>query len=636
LATLTAPVGRTTEFSTRRGQRWLLALVFTLFAVIYVGAMFSPALQDDADSTHAEAAREMLVKGDYVTLHVNGIRYLEKAPLMYWAVAFSYRVFGVNEFATHLPTTLSMLFLVWLAIHWGRRAFDPRTGTCAGLFITTTAGYFLFTRILIPEAILSALIAASMYLVATALSSSDRKQQAWRWYGAYACLALAVLTKGLLAIVIIGGTLFWYAIVSGEWRRWREFRLATGLLLFVAIAAPWHILAGLRNPGFFWFYFVNEHFLRFIGKRYPVDYNKLPATLYWSLHLVWLFPWSLYLPVLIRRMWRERTSLRRDFPQGLKPASFANVIGTAKAVPFPDLAWRTRLLCATWAIVLLVFFAFSTNQEYYTFPAYFPIVLLIAWGIATAETSADLAPPDELRSRTWLGPCAAALAFVCLAGSGVLIVGLWSSRHLPYVSDIGTVLAATNLEENTLSMGHMLSLTGQSFAALRLPAIIAAIALGIGPALAFLFRLRRRHLQATLATALAIAALLIAAHIALIRFDPYLSSKRLAQTIAHELKPSDRVMIYGDQAFGSSLLFYLRRPIELVNGRTTSMWFGSTYPDAPKIFLDDAGLRAAWNSGSRIFLYVPQHQLKRVARVLPEKKYVVAESSGRIVYSNRP
>jgi hypothetical protein len=346
-----------------------------------------------------------------------------------------------------------------------------------------------------------------------------------------------------------------------------------------------------------------------------VDYNKLPASLYWTLHLVWLFPWSLYLPVAVRRMMRERRPI----------------------VPSDrNLAWRTRLLCTTWAIVLLVFFAFSTNQEYYTFPAYFPILLLIAWGVAgQEEDAASVAKAVSSRARV-IAWCAAAVAFVCLAASIVLIAGLWSSRKLPYVSDIGTVLAATNLQENTLSMGHMLSLTGQSFAALRLPAIVAAIALGIGPVLAFVLRLRRKHVEGTIITAVAIAALLIAAHIALIRFDPYLSSKRLAQVIGRELKPADRIMIYGDQAFGSSLLFYLRRPIELVNGRTTSMWFGSTYPDAPKIFLDDNALRQAWASGTRVFLYVPQHQLKRVARVLPEEKYVVGESSGRIVYSNRP
>src|SRR5438477_9497766 len=99
----------------RTASYWVLALVF---AAVYLGSLFSPALLDDADSTHAEAAREMFVSGDYVTLHVNGVRYLEKAPLPYWLVALSYRIFGVNEFASRLPMTLSVLLLGVLAVIW--------------------------------------------------------------------------------------------------------------------------------------------------------------------------------------------------------------------------------------------------------------------------------------------------------------------------------------------------------------------------------------------------------------------------------------------------------------------------------------------------------------------------------------
>ena len=113
--------------------KFIIVGVLLLFAVVYVGSLFSPGLQDDADSTHAEAAREMLVTHDYVTLKVNGNRYLEKAPLMYWVVALCYFCFGVNEFAAHLPVALSMLLLVLLAMRWGRRAFGDRAAIYAGI-----------------------------------------------------------------------------------------------------------------------------------------------------------------------------------------------------------------------------------------------------------------------------------------------------------------------------------------------------------------------------------------------------------------------------------------------------------------------------------------------------------------------
>jgi hypothetical protein len=161
------------------------------------------------------------------------------------------------------------------------------------------------------------------------------------------------------------------------------------------------------------------------------------------------------------------------------------------------------------------------------------------------------------------------------------------------------------------------------------------VALLLAPPLSFLLRIRRRHYSATWALGAGMAIFLVAAHIALGRFGPYLSSRDLAQQIAAKAHPEDRVMIYGDQAFGSSLLFYLHRPIELVEGRTTSMWFGSTFPDAPKIYFTDADLQRDWASKQRVFLFVPPHLKDKVDSLLPYR-VVVAEISGKYVYSNRP
>jgi 4-amino-4-deoxy-L-arabinose transferase-like glycosyltransferase len=585
-----------------------VVFVLCLFAAVYFGSAFTPGLQDDADATHAEAAREMYVTHDFVTLKINGNRYLEKAPLMYWLIASSYAVFGVNEFAARVPTMLAILGLTLLAMKWGRRAFGDRAAIYAGMFVATTVGYYLFSRVLIPEAVLSLFIAGSFYCFLTALEDG----KPWQWYGGYACLALAVLTKGLLALVVVGFAMLLFLAVSGEWRRWREFRITTGLLLFFAIATPWHVLAGLRNPHFFWFYFVNEHFMRFLGKRIPKDYNKQENSLYWTLHMVWLFPWSLYLPIALRHPIADWMARRKQ--------------GAVRAKSPDTFRTRTRLVCFIWAAVTLVFFSFSTNQEYYTFPAYFPILLLIAGELVSEEKNGP---------RRWLLWTSGAMVLIGTAIAVVLTAGLWSSRHLPFVPDIGTVLAKPDLQADTLSMGHFLELTGDSFAALRLPAIMAAIVLLIGPALALSFRARRRDVASTWALAVTMGLFLIAAHIALVRFDPYLGSKVIAEDITRELRADDHVVIYGDQAFGSSLLFYLRRPIELVNGRTTSMWWGSTYADAPKIFIDDAELQREWNSPTRVFLFVPQHERAHVENAIPGQKFVVSEHSGKIVYSNR-
>jgi hypothetical protein len=256
--------------------------------------------------------------------------------------------------------------------------------------------------------------------------------------------------------------------------------------------------------------------------------------------------------------------------------------------------------------------------------------MLIADGVARCEWSDCQSVP-----KGWLRVSSAILAVVGVAAAIVLLALLWQSRHLPFEADIGNVLAKHDMSADTLSTSHILDLSHESFAALRLPAVLAAVTLLTAPVLSFLVRLRRRHYVATWATALGMTLFLIAAHIAFGRFGPYLSSRDLAQKIAAQEHPGDRVMIYGDQAFGSSLLFYLHAPIKLVEGRTTSMWFGSTFPDAPQIYLTNADLQRDWSGNNRIFLFVPAHLKAKVDSLLPNRM-VVAEESGKYVYSNRP
>jgi 4-amino-4-deoxy-L-arabinose transferase-like glycosyltransferase len=282
-------------------RAWVLLVA--VFLAVHVAALFSPSLLDDADAAHAQVARHIAVSGDWVTFQIDGIRYLEKAPLPYWIVALDYRLFGFNVFATHLPMALSMLGCAALAWVWARRAYGERAAFYAALGLLTCVGGFLFTRVFIPEAMLTLLTALALYCLLTGLE--DRSPL--KIYGMWVSLALGLLTKGLVTPVFFLAAAVPYLLLTGLWRRWRELRFFTGILLFLAIAAPWHILAGLRNPdqghpvgnipsagnvhGFFYFYFVNEHLLRFLGTRYPHDYNKLPGILYWSLHLVWLGPW---------------------------------------------------------------------------------------------------------------------------------------------------------------------------------------------------------------------------------------------------------------------------------------------------------------------------------------------------------
>ena len=609
-------------------RAWTLLLL--VFAAVHLAALFSPPLLDDADATHASAAQQMALSGDWVTLKVDGIRYLEKPPLPYWLAAADYHLFGYNVFATHLPLTLGVLGLAILAWMWGRRAYGERTAFYAALGILTSVGVFLFTRIFIPEVLLTFLLAFALYNFLVGLE--DRKP--FRLYLTWAALALAMLAKGLVAPVFFFLAVVPYLLLTGDWRRWRQMRLFSGVLLFLAIAAPWHILAGLRNPGaghpvgnlpspgnvhgFFYFYFINEQVLRFLGKRYPVDYNKLPFVLYWSLHLVWLFPWSIYLPVVLRRAWVGRG----QWVSGLRLARYSF---TARAMLFRD---RTTWLLAIYAAVILIFFSLSTNQEYYTFPVYFPLLLLTAYALASEEAG---------KVSRWLTGAQAALALIGIAASVTLGYGLWSSRGLPSGSDIGALLAHRDVAGYTLSMSHVFDLTGQSFAALRLPAGLAAAGLLLGPIMAWILRRQRHDFEATVSVAFTSAVFLIAAHIALVRFEPMLSSHAMADTINHIDKRGDATLIlYGDVADGSSLLFYTRRPALLVNGRVSSVLWGSNYPDAPHVLISDSDLLALWGTGPRRFLFVPGDVHSHVAALLGSRAYLLQELSDKALYTDRP
>jgi 4-amino-4-deoxy-L-arabinose transferase-like glycosyltransferase len=651
-------------FSTPRKAWALLLLVFT---AVYFAALFSPALLDDADASHAQAAQHILSSGNWVTLYVDGIRYLEKPPLPYWMAAVDYTLFGQNVFATHLPMALGVLGCAILVWFWARRAWGDRAAFYAALGLFTSVGVFLFTRFFIPESILTFFEILALWCFLTGLE--DRKPL--RLYIAYASIALALLAKGLIAPVFFVAALVPYLAITGEWRRWREFRFFTGLLVFLAIGAPWHILCGLANPdhghpvgnvphpgsvhGFFYFYFINEHFLRFLGKRYPDDYNRQPWFAFWLGQLVWIFPWSLFLPLVLRRAWRNRHLFLSDLRykstntiQFLDPnLSAAESSSLAARLRFRA---RTSLLLTLYAGFILVFFSISTNQEYYTWPIYPAAIMLIAGGLAVVEQSSGA---GRSASR-WLSAAHFLFFLLGLLAAAALSFGLWESRHLPYISDIGTLMAHRDVGGYTLSLSHFFDITGNAFAALRLPAVIAAIAFLLGPLAAWL--LRRRHaVESTVTVALTMATILIAAHIALARFQPMLSSKTMAETInritAEPSNADTQFMIYGDQSEASSVVFYTHRPALLVHGKTwyfqpgkedhgelfgSSMIWGSCYPDAPHIFLSDQDLLHLWGVGPRHILFVPRKFHAHVKRLLGNRLFEIQQLSDKTLYTDRP
>jgi 4-amino-4-deoxy-L-arabinose transferase-like glycosyltransferase len=643
------------------------ALLAAIFAAVQLAALFTPPLLDDADASHAEAAQHMAESGNWITLHVNGIRYLEKPPLPYWLDATLYRIFGQNAFATHLPNALALLGCAILGWLWADRAWGRRAAYYAALGILTAIGPFLYTRFAIPEALLSFFLLFALYSFLTGMES----RRPTRFYAMWAALALATLTKGLIAPVFFAGAVIPLLLLSGQWRRWRQFKPFSGILLYLAIAAPWHILCGLANPdqgnpignhptpghvhGFWYFYFVNEHFLRFLGQRFPHDYNRLPFSAYWLLHFAWLFPWSLFLPALLVAAWRTRKTwlhhLRRDAGQTVDfYLDYAAREDVASFVFKLKFRVRSAWLLGLFSGVILLFFSLSTNQEYYTFPAWPPLLILIAAILAGMEegTPAQGMPPESapLLSTRWLSWAHGIFAVIGLLAAVALAWGLWQARALPYQPDIGTLLAHRGVGDYTLSMSHLFDLTGESFAALRLPAVLALITLLIGPLAGWLLRIRKQHTAATVSVALTAAVFLVAAHIAFARFEPMLSSKPLADTILAKGSASDTFIVYGDQSDASSVIFYthklLHKPADIVmqpcspTGEGSSMVWGSCYPDAPKIFLSDETLSRAWGTGERKWLFAQDTNVDKAETLLHGRLYEVQTIADKVLWTDRP
>jgi 4-amino-4-deoxy-L-arabinose transferase-like glycosyltransferase len=589
-----------------RPRYFSLTIIFVLWGAIYFAGMFSPALLDDVDTIHAEAAREMVERHDWVTLYTNGIRYLEKAPLMYWATAASYELFGVSEWSTRLPLMLGVLALLLLTYVLGKRAYGERAGFYSALVLGTSLGPYIFTRFQIPDIIVGLWMALSAHFFL--LSLEQERPSRWVCWGFAATCALNVLTKSLIGLVFPLGAICIYLLATGNLRHILKLRLFSSTLVFVAVAAPWHLLAARANPaqgsvkGFLWFYFVNEQFLRYVGKRWPPGYDTVPLLIFWGLTILWLAPWMVFLPQSIRQAPLRLRELRNQLtgPQ------------------------RASLFFLIWALVVVGFFTFSTRQEYYTLPAIPALALLVgAWLAKEAG-----APEFERRASkisSWV------LFTIVLLGSIVGVALLLSSKPPAPGADLADLLQK-NPQDYNLALGHFLDLTPEALGMFR-PQLIAAVAsLLLGAGLNVWLRYQRKPEYGNMVLAGMMVALLACVHAAFVTFSPILSSKQLAAAIARHYQPGDVIVIDGEYHEASTLNFYLKTRVRVLHEPSGNLWYGSKFPDAPRVFETPASLAQLWGSPTTVFLWTDQDHPQELNE-LPQ--YRLARRGGKSVFSNR-
>lgn len=609
---------RTVNAVSRSPRTVFLFLIAAAWAIIYVSSLFQPSLLDDADTVHAEAAREMAADGDWVTLRINGgdgavgFRYLEKAPLLYWCTAVSFKMFGVHEWSARLPIALGVLALLLITYRLGRRVYGEEGGFYSALALGTGFGPFIFTRILIPDMAVALWLALGFDFFLSALEQIETQQRVSRWlcWGIAGTMALNVLTKGLIGLVFPVGTIVIFFLLTGRIRDLFKLRLVSSFLIFVAIAAPWHILAGLRNPaqgetrGFFWFYFVNEHFLRYINKRFPADYDTVPLWLFWGLMLMWLMPWTAFLPQALGQI----PGRIREWRAGLSRQQ------------------QGSMLFAIWMLLVLLFFSFSSRQEYYVIAGIPGLALLLGGWLARETTS-----PLDSRERRSGRISSAVLMAIGVGACAFAVLLATEARTPPPNYDIADLLKK-NPQEYELSFGHFLDLTAQAMGAFKIPLLVTGLALAAGTILNWLLRRSNRTLPANLVLGAMMIVVLHEAHTGLVIFSPVLTSKTLAAAIQTQWKPGDVIEDNGDYEAASSINFYTHQQMRIVNGRRNNIWYGSTFPDAPPIFDDDQSFSNLWESGKRVFLATDE---KEIPRYVKASGYCqLAKWGGKLVLTN--
>lgn len=586
-------------------RRISILILLLLSLGIYVGTSGWPPLLDSSDAGHAEAAREMLQTHNWVILHIDGIRYLEKPPLQYWMVAASYAVFGASAFATRFPLALAVAALVLMVYFFARRWFGERAGFYSGLVMCASPGVFLFTRIMIPEAIYALFFTAAFYLFLRAWQGTiSPRKGCW---GAAALIALAVLTRSLIGLVFPVGIILCFLLATGGLKKWRRLPLISSAIVFLVIALPWHVAALFSGRGlfggFFWFYFINEQIFRALGWRYPADYEAVPLWLWIAENIVWFFPWIVFLPAGIREIprlsrWRQHLDERG----------------------------QALVFLTVWTLFIFLFFSWTKSRmEYYSFSAWPAVAILLGVGLERAEA----------RASRWLPRAQGALASIGVLVAAILASMLWISRGIASTNDISSLMQSHPTNFYRVAMSDFMDLTAQSFADLRHQALTALLILLIGFVGAWILRRGRRALAANITMACTLGAFFLCANWALGVFTPRLSSEPLAKQILKYCRPGDKIALYGEYDAASSLGFYTRKQILVFNGRYNGLEFGSYYPDAPHIFFNDHTFWPLWKEPDRVFLVVPSSEMDAArVRMPPANTFVFTRFGDKTVYVN--
>lgn len=323
--------------------------ILTIIIGILFGAIIGKyPLSAPDGARYSEIPREMLVTGDFITPHLDGIKYFEKPPLFYWMQAVSLKVFGINEFAANFANTLMALLTCLLVYLSGRKLFSRQTGFIASLILASSILFYAMSQLITLDMTLTFFLSACLFsFIAATKEPFGIKRDCLLW-SMYIFAGLAVMTKGLIGIIFPIGIIFFYLLLFNEWRNLKTYKIFSGSILFLIITLPWHILVQVKNPEFFHFYFIEQHFLRFFTHYAG---RGQPWWFFIAVLFIGFFPWIFFLP----------QTILYNFPK--------------KFLKFPE--YKQTIFFLIWIILIFVFYSISSSKLIpYILPIMPPLAIL--------------------------------------------------------------------------------------------------------------------------------------------------------------------------------------------------------------------------------------------------------------------
>jgi 4-amino-4-deoxy-L-arabinose transferase-like glycosyltransferase len=565
--------------------------VAVVAAALYLVRLGHAPFVDPPEGFHAEIAREMVQLGDWITPHVNGVRYFDKPPVLYWLLAASFTVAGVGEAAARVWSALAAVAIAAVTARLGFILGGARVALLAGLIVIANLGMYLYGRLVKPDMVFILCIVLAYAGFAVAYKGAGR----WGLVVFYASLGAATMTKDVL------GAFGPLAVVALFFLLTRERPLAPwapwwGVLLLLALAVPWYAAVEARNRGFLWYTLIDNHVLNFVRHRlFPDEDVPLGTLPFLGVTLLAFLPWSLATP------WAVARALRR---------------------PWEDVTARLWVLIALWPIVVIGFFALSPFKlPHYGLPALPALALLVArlW-----DESIDAAP-DSLRPRALIVP------ILVVYGLAALACGLAAVDRLPIPAGVlGNVDLATR---NLAARGQV---SPSAPLEMYMPMLRTCTMIFGGGALVLAWAAWRRRpaLGAWAAVAVALAFLPTAGD-GMALFARSRSTRTVTQALVLRLEPGDQVLHEGPLENSGSVLLALDRPVTVVNGLQSNLAFGATFPEARDRFWDGARLAQEWPKPGRRFLVTGVVPERSVVRTLPAGSVrLIAEGGGRWLYAN--